>query len=83
MQYNEVTEKSELTPMQASFISGALRDKMPRKVLEVGTSAGGSTCLIMETLKELNIHSEISTVDLSETYYRDQSKNVGYLADDY
>lgn len=37
----------------------------------------------MKGLLELGLDSEIYTVDLSSSYYKDKNKETGYLADEY
>lgn len=82
---NHIIQRTEITEFQASFLCGAIRESKPKKILEVGTSAGGSTCVMMNALNlmEDGKNAEIYTVDLSETYYRDRNKETGYLADYY
>lgn len=83
IEYPEIVEKTELSKNQAAFVSGMLKEYKPKKILEVGTSAGGSTCLLIETLRELKLKSTVITVDLSEHYYKDEKLETGYLAIDF
>lgn len=80
---DRIKSRVELSEYQASFLCGLLRECKPQKVLEVGTAAGGSSCIIMKTLSTLGIDAELCTVDTSEKYYRDENFETGYLADEF
>lgn len=75
---------SEMTLMERGFLCGLLREKHPHKVLEVGVAAGGTSCVIMETLERLCAESGteavLHSVDLNTRFYRDRRQLVGYMA---
>lgn len=70
--------KSELPDECLGFICELIRKYSPRKIVEIGVSAGGTTCVIMNCLQKLGLDSEVYSVDLSETYHYDRSKQCGY-----
>ena len=55
-----------MTSFQHSFLCGLMKENRPKKIVEVGVSAGGTTGVILHCLKMLNIKSEMYSVDLEE-----------------
>lgn len=82
--FNELPEKcmSELPKEMLGFICELIKEKRPKKILEIGVSAGGTTCIIMNCLQKLNLDSEMYSVDLAETYHFDTSKRCGFQIHD-
>ena len=74
--------KAEMSPLQHGFLCGLLKEYRPKKVLEIGVSAGGTTAVILNCLQEAEIKSEMYSVDLLNNYYLDTTKKVGYQVDD-
>ncbi len=87
-EYNEVVNNSkaicelmtEMTDSQLGFLCGLIRDKRPSKVLEVGVAAGGTTLVILQCAKELNLNMSLYSVDLNNRYYCDGTKETGYIS---
>lgn len=71
----------EMTDSQLAFLCGLLKDKKPEKIVEVGVAHGGTTCVILECMKETGITSAIHSVDISEECYRAHGKKTGYAVD--
>ncbi len=61
---------SEMLPSEQVFLDRLLREKKPKKILEVGVSAGASSVVILNAMKDLP-DSKLFSVELSETYYPD------------
>lgn len=81
---NEIRKWSELSVNQSAFLCGLLKSEKPHSILEIGTSAGGTTSIMMKCLSILGIESTcINTVDISKTWYRDKSKSSGWVAQKY
>ncbi len=84
--YNKPEEKmmdsnySEMTSFQHSFLCGLMKENRPKKIVEVGVSAGGTTGVILHCLKMLNIKSEMYSVDLEERWYRNKKYQTGFSA---
>lgn len=70
--------KSELSDESLGFICGLIKETSPRKIVEVGVSAGGTSCVILNCLQKLNLDSKLYSVDVSYTYHFDTSKTCGY-----
>ncbi len=69
-----------MTDTQLSFLCGLIRDKQPQKIVEVGVASGGTTLVILQCLKMLELKSSLFSVDLNERLYSDKEKETGYVA---
>lgn len=78
---DKINIKSEMTDSQLAFLCGALKYRKPTKVVEVGVAHGGTTCVVMQCLKELGNQVEFHSVDISEECYRAKGKRTGYAVD--
>lgn len=81
--FDSIKSKSEMIESEIGFLCGLIRDNKPKKIVEVGVAAGGTTAAILECLSELNYKNKMYSVDLSETYYRDIHKPSGFIAEEY
>ena len=72
---------TEMSGWQLSFLCGLLRRNNPRKIVEIGVSAGGTTAVIMETLSLIDSDAKLFSVDYSVEYYRDKTKRTGFVAE--
>ncbi|MBU1109683.1 MAG: class I SAM-dependent methyltransferase [Candidatus Riflebacteria bacterium] len=70
---------AEMSPFQLAFLCGLLKEKKPSKILEVGVSAGGTSCVIMNCLKMIDSNAEFHSVDVLSHCYQDKSKAAGHL----
>lgn len=68
---------SEMSDMELKFLTSLVRLANPKKVLELGVSAGGTTKVLLD---ELPRETLFFSVDLLDYYYREKSKPVGYIA---
>lgn len=80
---SERCDGSFITDADMGFICGLLRDKRPKKILELGVAKGGSTVDLINCINELEIECEMYSVDLSEKYFLDENLNTGYLIDEF
>lgn len=67
---------------ERGFLCGLLRDNKPKKIVEVGVAAGGTTSVILNCICELQIQCQVYSVDLVENCYRNKTKKTGYLLDE-
>ena len=74
--------KTDLSDVDLGFICGLIKEQRPQKIVEVGVSAGGTSCVILNCLEKLKLESEFYSVDLSYTYHYDPSKRCGYQISD-
>lgn len=70
---------SEMTSFQTAFLCGLIKEEQPRKIVEIGVSAGGTTSTILFCLKILNMKAEIYSVDLAEKWYRNENYKTGFV----
>ena len=74
---------AEMTREQSGFLCGLLKKYRPRKILEVGVAAGGTTAIILNCLDQLEIDAEMYSVDLNKNLYYMNDKETGYVAQKY
>lgn len=70
---------SEMTTFQHSFLCGLIKENEPKKIVEIGVSAGGTTALIIHCLNMLNIQAEMYSIDLMEKWYLNEKYETGFL----
>lgn len=85
-QIETVNNEPEMSEFESAFLAGLLYKFKPKKIVEVGIAAGGTTAIILQTLEDIkSLDSSydylLFSVDLSESYYRDQSRVSGFLGD--
>lgn len=71
--------KSEMSTAQINFLCSLIEQFSPTKIVEVGVSAGGTSVEIIRHINQIALSCEMYSVDLSEVYYRDPTKQCGYL----
>lgn len=81
-EFSHITEKIKndsgwlLNLNQASLINGLIRKHKPKNCLEIGVAKGGSSILILNAIKDLNL-SRLISIDLFT--YSGAKKKIGYL----
>jgi len=71
----------EISKEEAGVICGLIKEYRPRKIMEIGVAAGGSTCLILKCLELLGMSDTLMySLDLNESFYRNGEKDTGYIA---
>lgn len=73
----EIKKVTEMSQEDHKLLSHVFATKQPKKILEIGVSAGGTTCFLLEHAAQ---DAVIYSVDIATQYYRDPSKPVGYIA---
>ena len=68
----------EMVPGERRFLNGLVRKYKPKKIVEIGVSAGGSAALILNAIKDIP-GAKLYSIDRSEHYYKNTSRNVGWL----
>lgn len=71
--------ESEMSTSQITFLCSLIKKFSPKKVVEVGVSAGGTSVEIIRYINQIGLSCEMYSVDLSEVYYRNPTKPCGYL----
>lgn len=69
---------SEMSYLERCFLNGIIRQTKPEKILELGVSAGGSSAIILNAIKDFD-NAKLYSVDYSKKWYRDNSKDTGFI----
>ena len=69
---------SEMTYLERCFLNGIIRQAKPKKILELGVSAGGSSAIILNAIKDFD-NAKLYSVDYNKKWYRDNSKDAGFI----
>lgn len=83
--YNKFPEYKhycEMSQFEQEFLCGLIRCAHPKKVVEIGVSAGGTTAVILNCLALSGESVQMYSCDLNKEYYRDKSKSVGFVAEE-
>lgn len=70
----------EMTESERRFVNALVLRHKPKKALEIGVSAGGSSVVILNALRQ-NGEGLLYAVDLLDHYYADPSRKAGFLID--
>jgi len=71
-------EKEEI-----SFLCGLIKEKKPRKLVEVGVASGGTSCAIIECLERNDVDVEMYSIDAAEGSCYNGSEACGHLIGKY
>ena len=69
-----------MTDFDSAFLCGVLKTFRPKKILEVGVAAGGSTATILQALEDISAPYEMHSVDLAERQKVYRNVETGFLA---
>ena len=72
---------SEMSYLERCFLNGIIRQTKPKKILELGVSAGGSSAIILNAIKDFD-NAKLYSVDYNKKWCRDNSKDVGFIIDE-
>lgn len=73
-------DKPEMSEFESAFLCGLIKKFKPKKILEVGVAAGGTTAIILNRLEKNAQPYIMKSVDILRTVWNDSSKHAGYLA---
>jgi len=65
---------------EREFVADLVARDKPKNILEVGVSAGGSTVVLLDAVKE-RIDAHVTSVDIYSTWSRDDTLPIGWLTD--
>ena len=68
--------KSETSYKHRAFLNGIIRKTKPKIIVEIGLSAGGSTCVILNAIRDME-KTKLYSFDYNTIWYRDQGKDSG------
>ncbi len=69
---------SEMSFIQRAFFNGLIRYYKPKKIVEVGVSAGGSAAIILNAIKDID-DAKLYSLDYNERYYRNSDYETGFI----
>lgn len=72
----------EIEEDDRKFLNGLIRTFKPKKLLEIGVSAGGSSSLILYAIKDIP-NSKLFSIDRINEWYKNSSKKVGWVVKKY
>lgn len=75
--------RAEMSMEQLAFLCGMIKACKPGKIVEIGVAAGATTAVIMNCVSMLGLGTRMFSIDLSAAYYRDGTKETGYLAKEW
>ena len=79
----KVENEPEMTEFESAFLCGLIKKNRPKKILEIGVAAGGTTAIILQCMYDLKMFDcELISVDLNEKYYRGGGRQTGFLAEE-
>lgn len=73
---------AEMSDEQLGFLCGLIKEYKPQKIVEVGVAAGGTTAVVLNCISMLPLEAQFYSLDLSTSFYRNQSRKTGYLAEE-
>lgn len=71
----------EMKEFEQKFINGIIRKIKPQKILEVGVSAGGSTSIILNAIKDID-GAKLYSIEVLDYWYRNKTKKSGFLVEE-
>lgn len=74
---------SGMTKNDLSFLCGVIREFRPKKIVEIGIAAGGTTVVMLNCLRMLDYQCEMYSVDICRQCYLDIKKKSGFVAEKY
>ncbi|MCL2687114.1 MAG: class I SAM-dependent methyltransferase [Methanobrevibacter sp.] len=72
--------KSEMIKSERRFLNGIIREIKPKKLLEIGIAAGGSSVVMLNAIRDIE-NSQLCSIDYNTQYYRDSKLKSGYLVE--
>lgn len=54
-------DEPEMSEFESVFLCGLIREMKPKKIVEIGVAAGGTTAIILECLSQLDLNKNKNT----------------------
>jgi|GEM_PF-1245228 len=67
--------KNEMTPKEQGFLNGIIRKTKPKNIVEIGLSAGGSSCIILNAISDID--AKLYSFDYNKIWFHDNDKDNG------
>lgn len=72
---------SLMDDVQRKFINGIIRKFKPKKILEVGISAGVNSAIILNIIKDME-NTNLYSIDIMDKWHADNTKLSGFVAEE-
>ena len=76
---NDNSKNVEMTDGEIWLIKYLIEKYDPKKIVEIGISAGGNT---VNLLNWKNNDAQLFSIDIAENWYKDETKLSGFMADE-
>jgi predicted O-methyltransferase YrrM len=73
----KIEKFSETSHLDRTFLNGLICQLEPKKILEIGVSAGGSSVVILNAIQSIE-NAKLYSVDIQRNWYRNQKKPTGW-----
>jgi predicted O-methyltransferase YrrM len=73
---------SQMTKHEKEYINAIVLRNKPKKLLEIGVSAGSSTILLLNAINK-DKNAKLFSIDYSKDWYKSSDKKTGFLLDNY
>ena len=70
-----------LTPDEQKFLNGIIRKIRPKKIVEIGVACGGSSAIILNSIKNIN-KAKLFSIDKLSYCYLIPTKKVGFIVEE-
>jgi len=74
---------SEMSEEERWFLNSLILRNRPKKLLEVGVSAGASSVIMLNAISKLGGERVLYSIDKSSNWYADKNKKTGFIVDNY
>lgn len=64
-------------------MTNLIKENRPKKVVEIGVAAGGTSVLILDIQNENGNNAKLFSVDFEVKYYRNNTMKTGYLVTEF
>jgi predicted O-methyltransferase YrrM len=71
-----------MTLDERAFLNALILRNRPKKLLEIGVSAGGSSIIILNAIKDIP-DAKLYSIDLNDYWYKDVGTKAGYFVENY
>jgi predicted O-methyltransferase YrrM len=80
--HNDYIKYSQMTKHEREFINALILRYNAKKLLEIGVSAGCSSLIMLNAIKNAD-NSKLYSIDYSSTWYKSNDRETGFLVNDY
>ena len=70
-----------MSEFESAFLCGLIKKYEPKKILEVGVAAGGTTAIILQCLESIGKEYKMYSVEALKYFYLMPEKTAGFLAE--